>query len=165
MRFGPKISALEERAYLSTISKYEIHGIFTSYEMRTKQENPVTKEATFKASNKTKNKHKQNSKPCCNCSHDSGEDAEMANFVRKLKKGTEKYKCMLPLKRFNYGCIGHFSSKCPHGNKYSDEEEASKREKKYKKGNKRRNKFFKKSFYSKEDSSSLEENDNYSDND
>jgi hypothetical protein len=45
----------------------------------------------------------------------------MANFVRKLKKGTRKYKGMLPMKCFNYGGIGHFSSKCPHKNKYSDE--------------------------------------------
>ena len=71
---------------------------------------------------------------------------------------------MLPLKCFNFGGIGHFVSKCPHKNKYSDKEEDSKREKKYQKGNKRRNKrkFFKKSFYSKEDNSSLDEEDNYS---
>jgi hypothetical protein len=34
MRFDPKISALEERAYLNSISMDEIHGIFTTYEMR-----------------------------------------------------------------------------------------------------------------------------------
>ena len=75
----------------------------------------------------------------------------MANFVRKLKKGTNKYKGMLPLKCFNCGGIGHFDSKFPHRNKYSDEEEISKREKKFQKGNKRRNKrkFFKKILYSK----------------
>ena len=89
----------------------------------------------------------------------------MANFVRKLKKGTNKYKCMLPLKFFNCGGIGHFASKFPHKNKYSDEEEVSKREKKYQKGNKRRNKrkLFKKSFYSKEENSSSDEEDNDSD--
>jgi hypothetical protein len=86
----------------------------------------------------------------------------MANFVRKLKKGTGNYKGMLPLKYFNCGGIGNFSSKFPHKNKDSDEEEASKREKKYQKGNKRRNKrkFFKKSLYSKEDKSSSDEEDN-----
>jgi hypothetical protein len=89
----------------------------------------------------------------------------MDNFVRKLQKGTDKYKCMLPLKCFNCGGIGHFSSKFPHMNKDGDEEEASEREKKYQKGNKRRNKFFKKSFYSKEDNSSSEKEDNDSDND
>jgi hypothetical protein len=60
MRFDPKISALEEREDLSTISMDELHGIFTTYEMRTKQENPSKKEATFKASKKTKKKKNQN---------------------------------------------------------------------------------------------------------
>jgi hypothetical protein len=32
----------------------ELHGIFTSYEMRIEQENSVMKEATFKAYTKTK---------------------------------------------------------------------------------------------------------------
>jgi hypothetical protein len=61
------------------------------------------------------------SKPSCSCSDDSGEDEDMANFVRKLKKGADKYKGILPLKFFNCGGIGHFSSKFPHKNKYSDE--------------------------------------------
>jgi hypothetical protein len=46
----------------------------------------------------------------------------MANFIRKLKKGTDKYKGMLPLKCFNCGGIGHFASKFPHNNKDNDEE-------------------------------------------
>jgi hypothetical protein len=36
MRFDPKISALEERVDLNSISMDELHGIFTAYEMRTK---------------------------------------------------------------------------------------------------------------------------------
>jgi hypothetical protein len=39
MRFNPKISALEERSDLDSISMDELHGIFTAYEMRTEQEN------------------------------------------------------------------------------------------------------------------------------
>jgi hypothetical protein len=35
MRFNPKISTLEERSDLDSISKDELHGIFTAYEMRT----------------------------------------------------------------------------------------------------------------------------------
>jgi hypothetical protein len=35
MRFNPKISTLEERLDLNSISMDEIHGIFTAYEMRT----------------------------------------------------------------------------------------------------------------------------------
>ena len=53
MRFDPKISALEEREDLDSISMDELHGIFTACEMRTEQENPGIKEATFKASKKS----------------------------------------------------------------------------------------------------------------
>jgi hypothetical protein len=52
MRFNPKISALEERSDLDSISMDKLHGIFTAYEMRTKQENSNVKEAAFKASKK-----------------------------------------------------------------------------------------------------------------
>jgi hypothetical protein len=49
MRFNPKISALKEISDLNLISVDELHGIFIAYEMRTEQENPDVKEATFKA--------------------------------------------------------------------------------------------------------------------
>jgi hypothetical protein len=78
------------------------------------------KEATFKESKKTKKKKMQESKPYCSCIDESDEDEEMENFVRKLKRGINKYKGMIPLKCFNCGGIGHFSSKCPHKNKDSD---------------------------------------------
>jgi hypothetical protein len=35
MRFDPKISTLEEREDLNSISMDKLHGIFTTYEMRT----------------------------------------------------------------------------------------------------------------------------------
>jgi hypothetical protein len=43
MRFNPKISTLEERSDLNSISMDELHGIFTTYEMRIEQENPDEK--------------------------------------------------------------------------------------------------------------------------
>jgi hypothetical protein len=89
----------------------ELYEIFTAYEMRIKQENPITKEATFKAYKKTKKQKKQNSKLYCSCNNDSEEDGEVENFIRKLKGGTYKYKGMLPLKCFNCDGIGHFASK------------------------------------------------------
>ena len=68
--------------------------------------------------------------------------------MRRLKKGIGNYKGKIPLKCFNCGKIGHFSSKCPYARgSYSDEEEeVPKKEKKYQKGDKKRNKnnFFKK---------------------
>jgi hypothetical protein len=39
--------------------------------MRIEQENPVTKEATFKASKKIKKKYKQKDKSYCSCNDDS----------------------------------------------------------------------------------------------
>jgi hypothetical protein len=56
MRFDPKISALEERSDLNSISMDKLHGIFTAYEMRTEHENPYIKEESFKESKKSKEK-------------------------------------------------------------------------------------------------------------
>jgi hypothetical protein len=39
MRFDPNISALEERTNMDSISMDELHGILTTYEIRTKKEN------------------------------------------------------------------------------------------------------------------------------
>jgi hypothetical protein len=167
VRFYPKISSLEEKMDLDKLSMDELHGIFTSYEMRIEKENTVTKEAMFKVSKKTKKNNKQQSKLDCSCNDHSEEDEELANFVRNLKRGTRKYKDVIPLKCFNCGGIGHFYSKCTYSkNKYSDEEEDPKKKNKNKKGDKRRNtkKLLNKHFYSKEDISSSEEDDD-SDND
>jgi hypothetical protein len=49
MRFDSKISTLEERVDLPTMTMDELHGILTIYEMGTEQHNPFTKEAAFKA--------------------------------------------------------------------------------------------------------------------
>ena len=59
MRFDPNISSMEERTDLDSLSMDELHGIFTAYEVRIEQENPIMKEATLKESKKTK---KQKSK-------------------------------------------------------------------------------------------------------
>jgi hypothetical protein len=61
MRFNPKISTLEERSDLDSISMDELHGIFTAYELRTEHENTYVKEAAFKESKRSKKK-KRNKK-------------------------------------------------------------------------------------------------------
>jgi hypothetical protein len=121
MRFNPKISALEERLDLQSISMGELHGIFTAYEMRTKQENPDVKEAAFKASKRSKQKKKKQEEYSSN-SDVSEDDEEVANFVKRLNKGTsDRYRGKLPLICFNSDGIGHFANRCPHEKKRNDE--------------------------------------------
>lgn len=80
--------------------------------------------------------------------------------MRKLKKGSRKYKGKLPFKCFNYGKVGHFTSKCPYS---KNEDNNSERESKYvKKGYQSKKKTFKKSgksLYSKDHNSSTEDSD------
>jgi hypothetical protein len=138
----------------------ELHGILTAYEMRTNQENPVMKEAAFKASKKIKKKDKHKAKSDYSCNDDSEEDDEVSHFVRKLKKGTSKYKGKLPLICFNCDGIGHFANKCPYKKKKRNEEENDpKKKKKIQKSRRNKKKFFKKSLCTKEDSFSLDENE------
>ena len=59
MRFDSKVLTLEERIDLDNWSMDELHGIFTTYEMRVEQENSVMKEASFKASKKKKKQRKR----------------------------------------------------------------------------------------------------------
>jgi hypothetical protein len=82
------------------------------YEMRTEKEKESKKEENFKSSNNIENKEHKSS-DCSSCES----DAEEANFVRKLKKGSRKYKGKLPYKCFNCGKVGHFVTKCPYAKK------------------------------------------------
>jgi hypothetical protein len=142
MRFDSKIPALEERVDLATMTMDELHGILTAYEMRTKQDNTMTKKATFKASKKMNKKYKQNRKSDCSCNYDSEEDEEVVNFVRRLKRGTDKYKGMLPLNCFNCDGVGHFANKCPYKKKKGNEEYDSKNKKQIQKGRRNKKIFF-----------------------
>ena len=69
---------------------------------------PSNKEAAFKAS-KESNNFENPSK-----NHIENSDDEEALFIKKLERGTGKYKVNLPLKWFGCGRIGHFDSKCPY---------------------------------------------------
>jgi hypothetical protein len=159
MRFDSKISALEERENLDKMFMDELHGILTTCEMRIEQENTVTKEETFNASKKTKNKDKQKPKSDCSCNNDSEEDEEVSNFVGGMKKGTNKYKGMLPMKCFNCDGVGNFSNKCPYKKKKGNEEDDSQKKKKIQKGRRNKKIFFEKSICTKEDSSSSDEDE------
>jgi hypothetical protein len=157
MRFDPKISTLEERSDLNSISMDELHGIFTTYEMRTEQENPDVKEASFKASKRSKQKEKQQEEHSNN-NDVSEDDEEVANFVKRLNKGTDgRYRGKLPLICFNCDGIGHFANKCPHKKKRNDEG-YSKGKQTYK-GKRTTKKVFKKNLCTKEDISSSDEDE------
>ena len=88
MRFDSKISAIEEKTNLDTMTVDKLHGTPTAYEMRTEQEDPSGKEETFKASNQ-----KRTSKPRPKSEYSNNDEfdrEEEANFVRKIKRGTCK---------------------------------------------------------------------------
>ena len=89
--------------------------------MRTEQENPDVKEASFKASKRSKQKKKEQEEYSSN--NDTSEyDEEVSNFVKRLNKGTKhRYRGKLHLICFNCDGIGHFSNKCPHKKKRNDE--------------------------------------------
>jgi hypothetical protein len=121
MRFDPKISTLEERSHLNSINMEELHGIFTTYEMRTEQENLDLKEASFKASKRSNQKEKQQEEHSSN-NDVSEDDEEVANFIKRLNKGTDdRYRGKLPLICFNCDGIGIFAKKIPHKKKGNDE--------------------------------------------
>jgi hypothetical protein len=157
MRFNPKISTLEERSDLNSISMDELHGIFTAYEMRNKQENLDVKEAAFKESKRSKKKKKE--QEAYSRSNDvSKDEEEVANFVKRLNKGTNgRYRGKLPLICFNCDGIGHFANKCPHKKKRNDKG-YSKGRQTYK-GKRTTKKVFKKKFCTKEDISSSDEDE------
>jgi hypothetical protein len=145
---------------MNSISMDELHGKFIAYEMRTKQENPDVKEATFKASKRSKQKKKEQEQ--YSSSNDVSKDNEVANIVKTLNKGTNgRYRGKIPLICFNYDGNGHFSNKCPHKKKRNDEG-YSKGKHTYK-GKRTKNKYFKKILCIKEDISSSDE-DEISDN-
>jgi hypothetical protein len=88
------------------------------------------------------------------------DDEEVANFIRRLKKGIGgRYRGKLPLIFFfNYDGIGHFSNNCPHKKKKINEEDDSNRKQAYK-GKRDNKKVFEKILCTKEDRSSSDEDE------
>jgi hypothetical protein len=80
-KYDAKVSAIEETRDLTRMTMDELHGSLIAYEMRTGTESDQpNNEAVFKAINKTKDK-------------DNDLDEDITNFVRKLQKGSGRYKC------------------------------------------------------------------------
>jgi hypothetical protein len=111
-KFNPRVSAIEELNDLKTLTIDKLLGTLTAYEMRISKDKSITRESSFKEGKNT----------------DSELDDIEAKFVRRLKKGSRKYQGKLPFKCFNYGKIGHSTSKFPHQKKDQNSDD----EKKYK---------------------------------
>jgi hypothetical protein len=106
MRYDENISIVEYRENIDKLTMDELHGILIAYEMGIEQDNPLKREMTFISSKTTKNHENMP-----NEKHSYISDEEDANFIRKIQKGSRKYKGKLPFKCFNCGKVGHFSSK------------------------------------------------------
>jgi hypothetical protein len=140
-RFNLKVFAIEELNDLKTLEFDQLLGTLTTYEMKIVKDKPTSREASFKADK----------------NEDSEPDEIEAKFVKRLKKGLEKYKGKLPFKCFNCGKIGHFANKCPHKIKDQtcDDEEKHKHRNFFKENN-----FKKKSLCVNNDDDTSDDEDN-----
>jgi hypothetical protein len=57
MRYDAKMSTIEDRSDLDTLTVDQLHGIFTSYERRTGNDKTRKYETTFKASKRKINRN------------------------------------------------------------------------------------------------------------
>ena len=82
-------------------------------------------------------------------------DEEEAKFVRRLDRGTGKYKGKLPFKCFNYCRVWHYASKFPH----KKIENQSKGKENINFNNSHKWNRFNRTFYAQQDSSACERSD------
>jgi hypothetical protein len=85
MRYDAKISTIEDRVDLDTLTVDQLHEIFIAYEIRTGNDKSSKRETTF-TSSKTKMRQEKN----INDELSDIYDEETCNFIKKLKKGTRK---------------------------------------------------------------------------
>ena len=137
MKYDSKVSTLDERDGIDLVTVDELHGILIAYEMKTWINKSSRKDEAFKASSKNQLENL---------------DDEEVLFIKKLEKGTGKYKGKLPLKCFNCRRIGHFASKCTYPKQDDSDERENLKLKKGKMGNKKKSYEKKKIVYTMEDS-------------
>eukprot|EP00253_Pinus_taeda_P036618 PITA_36618 len=143
-KFESKVSAIEEKQDLQSITIVQLHGILTAFEMRKGGPSDI-REAALKASAKGKEKEDLN---------ESGyisEEEDEVNFVKKIQRGSERFRGKLPFKFFACGRVGHYAAKCPHKDNHE-------KGKKCAKGN-RKQVVNRRSYYTHEDSDGLSNSD------
>eukprot|EP00253_Pinus_taeda_P031130 PITA_31130 len=90
-KFESKVSTIEEKQDLQTVTMTQLHEILNAFEMRKGGPSDM-RESTFKASAKGKEE--------LNESRHISEEEEEANFVKKLQRGSRRFRGKLPFKCF-----------------------------------------------------------------
>jgi hypothetical protein len=152
MRYDAKISTIEDRSDLNTLTVDQLHGIFTAYEMRTGNDKSTKDETTFKASKTKMRQEKKTNDELSDISDEKGQ------LHKETQERIWKYKGKIPLICFNCGKIGHFANKCPYPKQEENDEEVQ-NQKKTNTNNKKKFYKKKKNFFTQEDNNSSEENE------
>ena len=139
-KFESKVSAIEEKENLRTLTMSQLYEILTAYEMR-KGGPSDRREAAFKALGKG-DYYESSHVP---------EEEEESNFVKNLQRGAGRFRGKLPFKCFSCGRVSHYAAKCPHKDKID-------KGKKPIRWNKKQNEN-KKSYYTHEENDGLSNSD------
>jgi len=139
-KFESKVSAIEEKQDLHTITMSQLHGILTAFEMRKGGPSDM-REATFKALGREEFHESE---------HILGGEEE-ANFVKNLQQGSRRFRGKIPFKCFACGRVDHYAAKFPHKDNLDKGKESTKWN--------RKKTVSKKSYYTHEDSDCLSNSD------
>eukprot|EP00253_Pinus_taeda_P003399 PITA_03399 len=110
-KFESKVSSIEEKQNLQSITMKQLHRILTTFKMR-KGDPSDMREATFKASGREE-------------LNESGlilEGEEESNFVKNLQWDSRRFKGKLPFKCFACGRVSYYAAKCTHKDKLDKDE-------------------------------------------